>query len=158
MCGQLADGVDQPGISPGSHRRRRPARKHPYLSCRRQQSRTIPITVGNRSQPRILHPFSTPTHDTVRHLTDKCDTAYAISYSNLIKIDTGPFIQEFLKHVKFMFLTAQSVRNKGLHICDYTMQANVDLVFLRETWLRPRRRWGWRCSLWHRLVSVRSLV
>ena len=27
--------------------------------------------------------------------------------------------------------------NKALNICDYTMQANVDVVFLCETWLRP---------------------
>ena len=55
---------------------------------------------------------------------DKCSTAYAISYSNLIKIDTGPFVQEFSKHFKVMFLNAQSVRN----MCDYIMQANVDPV------------------------------
>ena len=36
-----------------------------------------------------------------------------------------------------MFLNAQSVRNKVLDICDYIMQANVDLVFLCETWLLP---------------------
>ena len=36
-----------------------------------------------------------------------------------------------------MFLNAQSIRNKALDICDYIMQANVDLVFLCETWLRP---------------------
>ena len=36
-----------------------------------------------------------------------------------------------------MFLNAQSVRNNSLDICDYVMQANVDLNFLCETWLRP---------------------
>ena len=36
-----------------------------------------------------------------------------------------------------MFLNAQSVKNKALDICDYTMQAHVDLVFLRKTLLRP---------------------
>ena len=36
-----------------------------------------------------------------------------------------------------MFLNAQSVRNKALDICDYIMQANVDILFLCETWLRP---------------------
>ena len=36
-----------------------------------------------------------------------------------------------------MFLKAHSVRNKALDICDYIMQANVDLIFLCETWLRP---------------------
>ena len=36
-----------------------------------------------------------------------------------------------------MFLNALSVRNKALDICDYIMQANVDLVFLCETWVRP---------------------
>ena len=36
-----------------------------------------------------------------------------------------------------MFLNAQSARNKAFDICDYIMQANVDLVFLCETWLRP---------------------
>ena len=36
-----------------------------------------------------------------------------------------------------MFLNAQSVRNKALDIFDYIMQANVDLVFLCETLLRP---------------------
>ena len=55
----------------------------------------------------------------------------------MIKIDTGPFIQEFSKHFKVLFLNAQSVRNKALDICVYIMQANVDLVFLCETWLRP---------------------
>ena len=35
-----------------------------------------------------------------------------------------------------MFLNAQSVRHKALDISDYIMQANVDLVFLCETWLR----------------------
>ena len=67
----------------------------------------------------------------------KCSTAYGISRSNLIKNDTGPFIQEFSKHFKVMFLNAQSVRNTTLDICDYIMQANVDLLFLCETWLRP---------------------
>ena len=36
-----------------------------------------------------------------------------------------------------MVFNAQSFRNKALDICDYIMQANVDLVFLCETWLRP---------------------
>ena len=65
-----------------------------------------------------------------------CSTAYGTSYSSLIKIDTSPFIQEFSKHFKVMFLNAQSVRNKALGICDYILQANVDLVFLCETRLR----------------------
>ena len=52
-------------------------------------------------------------------------------------MDTCPFIQEFSKHFKVMFLNAQSVRNKALDICDYIMQANVDLVFMCETWFRP---------------------
>ena len=63
----------------------------------------------------------------------KCDTAYATSYFDLIKMNTGPFIQEF-SNVLIMF---QSVRNKALDIGGYIMQANVDLVFLSETWLRP---------------------
>ena len=95
------------------------------------------VIVTDRSRPLILHPLCTSTHDSVRHPTDKCSTAYGLSYSNLIRIDTGPFIQEFSKHLKVMFLNAQSVRNKALDICDYIMQANVDLVFLCETWLRP---------------------
>ena len=120
---QLSDRVDQLGISPGSHRRRRPGGKRPYR-------------VTDRSRPRTLHPLCTSTYDSIRPRTDKCSTAYGISYSNLIKIDTGPFTQEFSKHFKVMFLNAQSVRNKALDICDYIMQANVDLVFLCETWLR----------------------
>ena len=36
-----------------------------------------------------------------------------------------------------MFLNTQSVRNKTTDICDHVMHANVDLVFLCETWLRP---------------------
>ena len=134
---QLSDRVDQLGISPGSHRRRWPARKRPYRGGRRKQGRTIPVIVTDRSRPRTLHPLCTSTHDSVRPPTDKCSTAYGISYSNLIKVDTGPFIQEFSKHFKVMFLNAQSVRNKALDICDYIMQANADLVFLCETWLRP---------------------
>ena len=120
--------------SPGSHRRRRPGRKRPYRGGRRQQGRTIPVIVTDRSRPR---PLCTSTHDSVRPPTDKCSKAYGVSYSNLIKTDTCPFIQEFSKHFKVMFLNAQSVRNKALDICDYIMQANVDLVFLCETWLRP---------------------
>ena len=127
------------GISPGGNRRRRPARKRPYRGGRCKRGRTIPVIVTDRSRPLILHPLCTSPHDSVRPPTDKCSrpTAYGISYSNLIKIDTGPFIQEFSKHFKVMFLNAQSVRNKALDICDYIMQANVDLVVLCETWLRP---------------------
>ena len=55
----------------------------------------------------------------------------------MIRIDTGQFIQEISKHFKVMFLNARSVRNKALDICEYIMQATVDLVFLCETWLRP---------------------
>ena len=57
-------------------------------------------------------------------------------YFNLIKINTGPLIQEFSKHFKMMIFNFQSVRKKALDICDYIMQANVDLVFQCETWLR----------------------
>ena len=139
---QLADRVDQLGISPGNYRRHRPARKRPYRGGRRNQGRAVPVIVSDRSQPRILHPLCMPTHDTVRPLTDKCDTAYATSYANQIKFNTGPFIQEFSKHFKVMFLNAQSVRNKALDICDYIMQVNVDLVLLCETWLRPEGDWA----------------
>ena len=128
MCStQLSDRVDQLGISPGSHRRRRPGRIRPYRGGRRQQGRTrsIPVIVTDRSRPRTLHPLCTSTHDSIRPPTDKCSTAYGISYSNLIKIDTGPFIQDFSKHFKVMFLNAQSVRNKALDICDYKMQARM---------------------------------
>ena len=104
--------------------------------CIHSQLLTIPVIVTDRSRPRTLHPFCTSTHDSGRPPTDKCRTAYGISFSNLIKIDTGPFIQEFSKHFKVMFLNV-SVRNKALDICDYIMQANVDLVFMCETWLRP---------------------
>ena len=125
---QLSDHVDQLGISPGSHRRGRPGRKRPYRGGSRQQGRTIPVIVTDRSRPQTLHPLCTSTHDSVRPPTDKCSTAFGISFSNLIKIDNGPFIQEFSKHFKDMFLNAQSVRSKALDICDYIMQANVDLV------------------------------
>ena len=125
------------GISPGGYRRRRPARKRPYRGGRYKRGRTIPVIVTDRSQPRTLHSLCTSTPDSVRPPTDKCSTAHGISYSNLTKIDTGTFIQEFSKRFKVMFLNAQSVRNKALAICDYIMQANVNLVFLCETWLRP---------------------
>ena len=138
MCSvPLSDRVHQQGISPGSCRRRRTVRKRPYCGGRCKQGRTIPVIVTDRARPRILHPLCISTHDTVRPPTDKCSSAYGISYSNLTETDTSPFIQEFSKHFKVMFLDAQSVRNKALDICDYTMLANVDLVFLCETWLRP---------------------
>ena len=113
---QLSDRVDQLGISPGSHRRRRPGRKRPYRGGRRQQGRTIPVIFTDRLRPQTLHPLCTSTHDSVRPPTDKCSTAYGVSYSNLIKIDTGPLIQEVSKHFKVMFLNAQSVRKKALDI------------------------------------------
>ena len=111
---QLSDRVDQLGISPGSHRRRRTARKRPYRGGRRQQGRTIPVNVTDRSRPWILHPLFTSTHDSVRPPTDKCSTAYGISYSNLIKIDTGPFIQEFSKHFKVIFVNLNQLETRHL--------------------------------------------
>ena len=99
-------------------------------SCNRDGGLIIPVIVTDRSRPRILLSLHTSTHDSVRPPTDKRSTAYGISYSNLIRIYTGPFIQEFSKHFKVIFLNAQSVRNKALDICDYIMQANVDLVFM----------------------------
>ena len=90
MCSaQLSDHADQLGISPGSHRRRRPARKRPYRGGRRKQGRTIPVIVTDRSRPRILHPLCSLTHDSVRPPTDKFSTAYGISYYNLIKPDSN---------------------------------------------------------------------
>ena len=67
---QLSDHVDQLGISPGSHRRHRSARKRPYRGGRCRQGQIIPVIVTNRSWPRILHPLCTSTHDSVRHPTD----------------------------------------------------------------------------------------
>ena len=61
----------------------------------------------------------------------------AICYSNLIKINTSLFTQELSRHFKVKFLNTQSVRNKTTDICDHVMHANVDLIFLCETWLRP---------------------
>ena len=93
--------------------------------------------VTDRSRPRILHPLCTSTHDTVRPHIDKCSTAYEISYSNLIKIDTGPFIQEFSKHFIIIFLNA---RSETRHLTFVTIQCKrmlTDLVFLCETWHRP---------------------
>ena len=57
---------------------------------------------------------------------------------NLVKIDTSPLTQELSRRFKVMLLNAQSVRNKTTDICDHVIQANVDLVFLCETWLRPK--------------------
>ena len=56
---------------------------------------------------------------------------------NLVKIDTSPLTQELSRRFKVMLLNDQSVRNKTTDICDHVMQANVDLVFLCETWRRP---------------------
>ena len=80
-------------------------------SSRCKQGRTIPVIVSDRWRPLILHPLCISTHDTVRPVRDKCGTA-------LIRIDTDPFIQEFSKHFKVVFLNVQSVRNKALDICD----------------------------------------
>ena len=51
---QLADRVDQLGISLGRYRRRKPARKRPYCGGRRKQGRTIPVIVSDRSRPRYF--------------------------------------------------------------------------------------------------------
>ena len=72
------------GISPGGYQRSRPARKRPYRGCRCKRGQTIPVIVTDKSWPRTLHPLCTSTHDSVRRPTDKCSTAYGISYSNLI--------------------------------------------------------------------------
>ena len=132
MCSaQLADLIDQLGISPGSHRRRRPGEETslPWRSLQAGQDYSPALSRTDRSPGSFnLSAFL---------LTDKCSTVCVISYSSLIKIDTGPFIHEFSKHFYVVFLNAKSVRNKVLDICDqiYIMQANVDLVFPCETWL-----------------------
>ena len=128
---QLADHVDQLGISPGNHSRCRLTRKRPHSGGRCKQGRTIPVIVTDRSRPLIIQLLCTSTHDTARPRT-----AYGIFYCGLIKLVTGPFIQEFSKHFKVTLLNARSVRNKALDICDYIMQVKVGLVFLCETWLR----------------------
>ena len=128
-------------LAPGGRHCRRPARKHPYRGGRRKQGRTIPVISSDRraSQPRTLHPFTTPTFDSARRLSVECDTNSdsAICYSNLIKINATLFTQELSRHFKVMFLNTQSVRNKTTDICDHVMHANVDLIFLCEMWLRP---------------------
>ena len=63
---QFVDRVDQLGIFPGRHRRRRAAKKRPYCRGRFKQGLTIPVIVSDRWQPRIIYPFGTPTYDTVR--------------------------------------------------------------------------------------------
>ena len=102
---------------------------------------TIPVIISDRpaSQPRTLRPLTTPTFDSAKHLSVECDknSDNAICYSNLIKINTSRFTQELSRHFKVMFLNTQSVRNKTTDICDHVMHANVDLIFLCETWLRP---------------------
>ena len=135
----LSDRVHQLSIAPAGRHRRRPARKHPYHGGRRKQGRTIPIIVSDRpaSQPRTLCSFTIPTFNSTRRLSVECDTNSAICYSNLIKIGTSPFIQELSGHFKVMLLNSQSVRNKTTGICDHMRHANVDLVYLCETWLRP---------------------
>ena len=138
---QLAERIHQLGHAPGDHRCRRPARKRPYRGGRRKQGRTIPVIISDRptSQPRTLRSLTTPTFDSARRLSVECDTNSdnAICYSNLIKINTSLFTQELSRHFKVMFLNTQSVRNKTTDICDHVMHANVDLIFLCETWLRP---------------------
>ena len=115
------------------------------VAGQRENTRTVAVVASNAGLSSSLSPtdrgpgsftlsvLSALRLVTVRHPTGKSSTAFGISYSNLIKINTGPFIQEFSKHFKVMFLNAQSVRNKARDICDYIMQANVDLVFLCET-------------------------
>ena len=73
----------------------------------------IPVIISDRpaSQPRTLRPLTTPTFDSARRLSVKCDTNSdsAICYSNLIKIDSSPFTQELSRHFKVKFLNTQSV-------------------------------------------------
>ena len=138
---QLAECIHQLGLAPGDHCCHRPARKRPYRGGRRKQGRTIPVIISDRpaSQPRTLHPLTTPTFDSARRLSVECDanSDNAICYSNLIKINTSLFTQEFFRHFKVMFFNTQSVRNKTTDICDHVMHANIDLILLCETWLRP---------------------
>ena len=83
--------------------------------------------------------LTTTTFDSARRLSVECDTNTdnAICYSNFIKINASLFTQELSRHFKVIFLNIQSVRNKTTDICDHVMHANVDLIFLCETWLRP---------------------
>ena len=128
-----------PACSPCSSARRRPrwssspqaARKRPYRGGRRKQGRAIPVIISDRpaSHPRTLRPLTTPTFDIARRLSVECDMNSAICYSNLIKINTSPFIQELSRHFKVLFLNTQSVRYKTTDICDHAMHTNVDLVF-----------------------------
>ena len=138
MCSaQLVERVRQLSIAPGDRHCRRPERKRPYRGGRRKQGRTIPIIISDRpaSQPRTLQPLTTSTFDSARRLSVECDTNSAICNSNLIKIDTSPFIQELSRHFEVMFLNTQSIRSKTTDIFEHVMHANVDLVFLCETWL-----------------------
>ena len=68
---QLSDRVDQLGISPGSHRRRRPGRKRPYRGGRCKQGRTIPVIVTGSftlSALRLITLSCLPQISAVQHM------------------------------------------------------------------------------------------
>ena len=96
----------QLGIAQGGRHCRRPARKRPYRGGHRKQGRTVPVIVSDRPapQPRTLRPLTTPTLDSARRLSDDCDMKNAIYYSNLIKIDTSPYIQKLSIRFKLIAL------------------------------------------------------
>ena len=85
---QLSDRVDHVGISPSSHRRRRPTRKRPYRGGRCKQGRTIPVIVADRSRPR----------------TDRGPGSFTLSALRLMPLSHLPQISA-VQHMGYLTLT-----------------------------------------------------
>ena len=115
-------------ISPGSHSRRRPARKRPFMSLSATDRGPGSFTI---SALRLM------TLSDLSQISEVPLMQYLIlTWLKLILVHLFTNVNNFQSTLK-LFLNAQSPRNKALDICDYIMQANVDLVFLCETRLRP---------------------
>ena len=106
-----------------------------HRSCRGGARKVRAISVAGPSsvRSRDLSPTTVPA-SFCHHLPCPLSSP-GCNPHNLVKIDCSPLTQELSRRFKVVLLNAQSVRNKTTDICDHVIQANVDLVFLCETWL-----------------------
>ena len=68
-----------------------------------------------------------------------CETrTRSVNFDNCIMIARiqESEITRFTKHIKFVTLNAQSIKNKDQLIVDYLLNEHIDVAIITETWLK----------------------